>query len=181
MGPKRNRLLIVPLGVVAGHVLGYLVAHPEPLARAEVLGSAHDYLGPAWILSWSAAAAAIGAVAWDAVRNRAVPLPSPAVLFRLQASLFLALEVMERAPLPNPVAAALEEPAVWIGFALQLLLAVVAHRLLSSAAETVRAWFARRRPAPRSPQLHAAGAGPSERTSPTARHPGRAPPLLLAS
>lgn len=133
-----NRLLIVPLGVVAGHSIGYHVAHSDPLERAASLGSSHAYLGPVAVLSIVAATAAIAWVATDAVRRRD-RIPTAFALVRWQTAAFFAVEVVERFDHQNPVAATAGERAVWVGLAVQVFLAHLATWLLRATKHLVEA------------------------------------------
>ena len=138
MGSSQNRLLIVPVGVIAGHSIGYQVAHPGAIERAASLGSSHGYLGPAAVVSIIAAAIGVAWAALDAVRQRD-RVPTAFVLARWQAAAFLAVEVVERFDQHNPIAAAAGERAVWVGLAVQALLAFVATRLLHTTRRLVEA------------------------------------------
>ena len=138
MGPSQHRLLIVPVGVIAGHSIGYHLAHPDAIERASSLGSSHGYLGPAAVVSIVAATIGVAWVALDAVRQRD-RVPSAFVLARWQAAAFLTVEVVERLDHHNPIAATAGERAVWVGLAVQALLAVVATRALHATRRLVEA------------------------------------------
>lgn len=139
MASSQNRLLVVPIGVIAGHGIGYRVAHPGTLDRAASLGSSHDYLGPAALVSVVAAVIGVAWVAFDALRSRD-RIPTTFVLARWQAAAFLILEVGERIGThDSPVAAAASERAVWVGLAVQVLLAYGATRILRTTKVVVEA------------------------------------------
>ena len=132
MGPARNRLLLVPFGVVVGHVLGYQIAHPDSISRAASLGSVHGHMGAAWVVAAVGVVLAVAALAVEASRGtwRA---PAVMTMFRWQATLFLVLEIVERLGDPNPAAAVVSERAVWVGLALQGLIALLSVRFLGVA------------------------------------------------
>ena len=123
MAPCRWALVtLAALGVVVSHAAAYLVA---PSHHSHGAVDMHGYLqlgAPVVVL------AAVAGMGWliaarSGIRRR---LPSTAAVASAQAIAFLAQEVVEHAVGPG-IHSALTSPAVWLGLALQ---AVVAGALL---------------------------------------------------
>ena len=129
---QRYGLLVVPLGVLAGHAIGYWLAHPVELERATALGDAHGYFGAATSASLVLAALAMGLAGLEGWRGHRSG-HGAARLLRTQALVFVAVELMERADAANPLVALAQERAVWIGLAVQGLVALGAAFLLRSS------------------------------------------------
>lgn len=121
---------LVAAGVVLLHQVAYLLAHPDPVARAAA-AEGHAYLAPlaevvvpvglavvVWLLALRTARL------WGGVAVAVAPLTG------LVAAGYLTLEVGERVVRGAGATAALTEPAVWLGLALAPLLALLTHRLL---------------------------------------------------
>jgi hypothetical protein len=141
-------LLTAPLlltGLVTAHSLGYRWAISDPQARAHVLeDSGHSYFAylPAVLaVALTLAAAALAALVWSAARRRHAPSSTPWPVALLPPIAFLAQELLERALHTGHVhPSALLEPAVLIGLALQLPIALIVlglARLLAEGAEAV--------------------------------------------
>lgn len=124
---------MVPLGVLAGHVLGYWLAHPVTLDRATALGDAHGYFGAATVAGLALAALAVGFAGVEGWRGHRSGHDA-ARLLRVQAMVFVAVELVERADSANPLAAVAQERGAWIGLAVQGLVALGAAYLLRASA-----------------------------------------------
>jgi hypothetical protein len=136
-------LLTTPLliaGVLAGHSLGYRWAVSDPQARAHLLSeSGHtyfSYLPLVLAVGLTMAVAALAVRVRSAARGLRVESSPPWLLALLPPIAFLAQEVLERLLATGHVhAGALLEPAVVIGLALQLPIAVIALGLAWLLAE----------------------------------------------
>ncbi|HUH08522.1 MAG TPA: hypothetical protein VML96_12055 [Egibacteraceae bacterium] len=114
----RLTILVVPAGVVLGHLAAYGLAHPHAAARDEALA------GHGHFTQLALAAVVLGLVGagWAAVRDRR-GRPVDLNWRRLAAWQligFAGLEVGERVIGGLGAAAAAGEPALWIGLAAQL-------------------------------------------------------------
>ena len=122
--------LAAPLGVVAGHTLGYQAADPH----AHVVS--HSYLGAVAAI---AAPLAVAALAWAALSETRLG-PRPAVptgsLVAAQWALFVGQEMAEHALAGHGPAEALRSPAVWLGLVAQALVALAVALLLRAAGVT---------------------------------------------
>lgn len=121
--------LLVPVGVVASHLLGYLVAHPDPRDRAVALGASHGHLPVLGLLSAAAAVAALGMGGAAGRRGERLVVRIPA-LAAAQAAVFVAMEVAEHVAHGDAVSSAVTAPSLWWGLAVQLVVAAVSVALL---------------------------------------------------
>jgi hypothetical protein len=136
-------LLTTPLlvaGILAGHSLGYRWAVSDPQARAHVLeesGHAYfSYLPLVLAIGLTMAAAALAGRVRSAARGRRTDTSPPWLVALLPPVAFLAQEVIERLLHTGHLhAGAVFEPAVLIGLALQLPIAVIALGLAWLLAE----------------------------------------------
>ena len=137
----------MPLGTVAGHVVGYVLA-----GQHAGLDGNHSHLRP---IAWVTAITALAGLGWvGAARSgRSVRLPV-AGLAAAQASLFVILEAAEHVAGGHGLGHLLAEPGLRWGFAAQLATAavlVLATSLARATGDRVRALLGgrpRRRSAP---------------------------------
>ena len=130
---RRYGFLAVPFGVFVGHVVGYRLAHPGGTDRQAALGSTHGYLGAS---TWIGLALAVVALAWsvlEGVRGHRVGFRA-STLLRAQALAFVALELLERIGSSDPISGALHERGVWVGLAVQVVLALAMAALFQVGA-----------------------------------------------
>lgn len=168
-------------GATLGHVVGYLLAHPDAAARhARLAATGHGSFG---LLAAAAAAAGVGALAVLALR-RDGRMGSGSLVLRLvplQTAILCAGEVVERGMDPG---AAFRDPAVLLALAVQAVVAGAAALLVRAAHLAVDAVRARRRLPLRAPgrlprpALVPLPAVAAPRSSSGRR---RAPPLPLAA
>jgi hypothetical protein len=130
------------VGLVAGHVVAYAVAYPSGAVRhAHLLLTGHGWMGPA-LLSLAATIPAVIAAA--AVRTaRAGPVATGPTAIRLaavQVPAFLLVEMAER----HDLGAALADPAVLAGLALQVVIAGALALLLAGFTRAVALVVSRR-------------------------------------
>lgn len=171
---QRYGLLVVPFGVVAGHLVGYRLAHPDGIERRAVLGPTHDYLS---VSTWATVGLAVAALGWAAVegaRGHQAGFTAGTFL-RAQSLAFVALEVLERVGSADPIGDTLREPAVMIGLALQVLLAVGAAALLRVSATLGARLVAASRPTDGEADPRAA-VGVQVRSAASTTAVGRGPP-----
>lgn len=136
--PHRAALLavaLVPLGTVAGHVAGYVLA-----GQHAGLDGGHSHLRP---LAWVTAVTALAGLGWaGAARSgRSVRLPV-AGLAAAQASLFVILESAEHLAGGHGLGRLLAEPGLRWGVAAQFATAallVLATSLARASGDRVRA------------------------------------------
>lgn len=144
VGRRVVAALLVPLGVVTTHAVAYALAHPHGADRAHALGTVHGHLAPLATVGLVSVAVALV----SAVRAGAVGTPlglTPGRLAAVQVVAFAVMEVAERLAGGQGWHAVLHEPAVTLGLAVQVLVAVAAW-LLVRAGERAGALLARRRP-----------------------------------
>lgn len=168
---------VAAAGTVLGHWLAYLIAVPGSTARARVLSeSGHGYWLSAVQLAMALAAAGLALLAIRRLRAR-VPQPSSTLAFHrlvvYQASMFVAVEIVERLIVGDPVGQLFAHGVLFFGLLVQLVVAALGARFLR--------WFERtldrisevfRRRAPRLPRL---------RIRPPATHPIRFVPVLAGA
>lgn len=139
-------IALVPLGTVAGHAAGYLLA-----GRHASFAGDHVHLRPT---SWLAVLGAVAALGWATVdragtgRNR----PRLVALAGAQAGLFVGLEAVEHLTAGRGVGRLLSEPSVRWGLAAQVATAaalVLATVVARASGERVRALLSSRPPAGR--------------------------------
>jgi hypothetical protein len=172
-------------GVVAGHLGGYLLAIPGGERRARYLeATGHGSFG-----TLVAAAAVAGAIALlcaalsgRAARSRVGLVPTTLALAAVQMPGFLVLEAAERGFSP---AAALSDPAVVLGLAVQALVAVGSALLLRGvqvvAGKLSLGRSERPAPAPADPSLRPPRVVASRRSCILLDAPLRAPPGAAAA
>lgn len=121
--PSWSTWLVAAGAVVLLHQVAYLVAHPDPLARA-VAAEGHAYLEP---LSRMGLALGVAVGVWlmacrvtNVLGHR---IPAARDLAGAMGVLFLAQETLERLARGGTFGDVVAEPAVWIGLALVPLLA----------------------------------------------------------
>jgi hypothetical protein len=130
-------------GCLAAHVFGYLIAVPDPHARAALLErTGHQYLGHLPLLAGAGLSLALAAAAAHATRGRLGARPSPWLFALLPPLAFVLQEHLERllASGALPLGTTLQ-PAFLIGLALQLPFALLAYAIVAvvlRAAEAVR-------------------------------------------
>lgn len=153
--PHRAALLtisLVPLGTIAGHVAGYVLA-----GQHAGLDGGHGFLRP---LAWVTAVTALGGLGWVATARsgRVVRLPV-AGMATAQASLFLILEAAEHVAGGHGLERLATEPGLRWGVAAQVATAaalVLAISLARASGDRVRALLSGR-PSRRSAALAPAG------------------------
>lgn len=170
------------VGVVAGHIVAYLLAYPSAGPRhAHLVVTGHSWTGVATASLLAVIPVVLLAVAGLAVRARD-PWSGSSLAFRLvaiQVPAFALIEVMERQWSVGGTAA---DPAVFIGLVLQPLIAVLAAWILDLLRRAVRAVVAhllrsRRVARPSFPRPVLGQIRPRHRLLIAARR--RAPPLPL--
>lgn len=185
----RSRALLVASaawgGVIVGHLGGYLAAFPTgPERAAHLHASGHGSFG---MLAAAAAVAGLVALLCTGLRSRSSGR-SPRVwtaalaLAAVQVPGFLVLEVAER---HFSLGAALADPAVVLGLAVQVIVACGVALLLHGVG-TVSVHLGRRPARPRSGESAPAAPRPVERLDAPllaflAGAPRRAPPLAPAA
>jgi uncharacterized PurR-regulated membrane protein YhhQ (DUF165 family) len=125
-------------GVVLGHLLGYALTYPSSGARhAHLALTGHGFFGIA--LSYGAVALPVALVltAMRALSERSGFHLRRTVVWLATAQL-LAFALMELAERHFSAASALSDPAVLVGLALQLIVAVLSAVLLGAFFRTVR-------------------------------------------
>ena len=180
------------VGLLAGHVLTYLVVRPDARARSALLAhTGHGYLSTAAEVAVLLAIMGCASLLTRAARSGASGEPStpglPQLAIRLallQCGAFVAMEVSERLASGTPVVVASTLVILAVGLALQTAIAVVGAavlRWLTRAAE----WIVER--LRRAPLPRPAAAWPIPRdalvrfaASLRGRRRVRAPPALLS-
>jgi hypothetical protein len=179
-------LLIGPLafaGAVAGHALGYTVAHPDAHERAAVLlSTGHGSFAGLVTAAALAGAVVLLALTVRGLRRRPVGFGWLAGrLVPLQLAIFTFLELAERGFDP---ARAAEDPAVLLGLVVQVVVGLGATLLARGVESVARSIQSRSLSTPRAPaRFPRPGAAPSHRPL---RGWGwddrrRSPPLPLAA
>jgi hypothetical protein len=131
-------------GVAGSHWAGYLLAAPNPDARAHLLASTgHSYWPVAASAAWFALAAGAASFLYRAAtrsgyeaRGRLFVVTALS-LMALQATGFVLLEATERVASGMGIAHLLQEPAVLIGLALEAVVALVGAGLVWLLARAV--------------------------------------------
>jgi hypothetical protein len=146
-------LLLGPLafaGAVTGHVLGYLVSHPEAHERsAALLSAGHGSFGRLVTGAAAAGAAALVVLAVRAGRREAIRFRWLAArLVPLQIAIFALLELAERGFDPQRT---FGDPAVFVGLAAQILVALGAALLARGVEDVVRSFRSLALPRQRAP------------------------------
>lgn len=123
-------LLLVPLGVVAGHQVVYAALHSHAWGMAH--GHAHGHLA---LLTTLAFPLAVTGAAWLARRaNRDLILPALATLAGVQGLAFVGMEAAERLTGGGDLAALARSPLLWAGVAAQIATALAFGLTLRGAA-----------------------------------------------
>ncbi len=129
----RAPLTSIPLavgGIVAGHALAYALAYPVRAVReAHLAQTGHEGFSMLLLAGLLVAGAAILWIGLRSIGNSTVS-PSASMLLRLQVPAFVLLELGERG---FDVAVFGHDPAVWIGVALQVVLAFVVAAIARGA------------------------------------------------
>jgi hypothetical protein len=180
---ERKRLaysLLVLAGVWVAHELGYLVAHPDPLLRAAALGG-HAYLELARALLVPAAGIALGWLAVQESRDADLGVElRPLRLAGWQMLVFLLIEVVERLP-GGHLHTVLHEPAMYVGLALMVPIAVLLVWLVGATARVLAALLVSSPPPPPLARQRSWSPVPSSKPVVTARLSSlssRGPPSL---
>ncbi len=144
--------LVAAGAVLLLHQLAYLIAHPDPLARA-VAADGHAYLEPVARMGLVVAVAvAVWMMTCRAMRVLGSRIPSTWELAGAIGVLFLTQETLERLAQGGTLGDVIAEPAVWVGLALIPLLARGTHGVLAAGA---RLRLPSRRPLIPPPPAHA--------------------------
>jgi hypothetical protein len=139
--------------VVLGHLLAYLLAHPEEAERSARLASSGHGSFPLLLISALAGIPAIlSLLAVRVIRGDRSPglLPIAVSLAAIQVPTFLAMEFFERGMSFERM---LLEPAVVLGLAVQVLVAFMSSVLVRTFVRAVGALTARRSRLPREPRI----------------------------
>lgn len=141
--PRRiARVLVVIAAVWLVHVLAYLAAHPDPVARGIALGG-HGYLDAATALAMPAAAAGLLILAIRKANELDARVHGRSLSVAV-ALTFLAVEIVER--IPTGVAGVIDEPAVAVGLFLSLPMGLLISRLVRGVAQLLSAWVGNEAP-----------------------------------
>lgn len=116
-------LLLVPAGVVLGHVAAYQLVYHDHEARHGALAGHGYFRSFAMAAAVCGLAALVRAVVGE--RRRRARRASVRALAAMQLAAFTALEVGERLLAGRAASNALSEPAVWVGLLAQLCAAVL--------------------------------------------------------
>lgn len=128
--PSWTTWLVAAGSVVLLHQVAYVVAHPDPIARA-VAAEGHAYLESAARLAlFLAAAVAVWLMTCRATRVLGRPAPSTPHLVGATGALFLTQETLERLVRGGSLGDVAAERAVWVGLLLVPLLALVTRGVL---------------------------------------------------
>ena len=112
------------------HQLAYLVAHPDPLARA-VAAEGHTYLESLTRVGLLVGTAvAVWVMTCRATNALGYRIPPTRELAGAIGLVFLAQETLERLAQGGTLGEVVAEPAVWVGLALIPLLAVATRSVL---------------------------------------------------
>jgi hypothetical protein len=143
----------VPLGVLLGHGVGYLVAHPDAADRTGALAG-HAYHAGILDAAIPLAAAAVVLSLLAGRRGGARSRTGAASLAAWQIAVFVGLELAEHVAAGSGLAGALAEPGLWWGAVAQVPVALAAVGLLRLSHQAGRRLAAgrsipaRRRPPP---------------------------------
>lgn len=168
---------VAAAGTVLGHWVAYLIAIPASATRARVLAeSGHGYWLWAVQVAMALAAAGLALLAIRRLRARA-PQPSSTFGFHrlvlYQASMFVAVEIVERLIVGEPVSQLFAHDVLFLGLLVQVVVAAVGARFLRWFERTIeRIAEVFRLRAPRHPRL---------RIRPLATHPIRLVPVLAGA
>ena len=175
---QRAALLLVPAGVLAAHLLGWLTVGGENHdGHHAVVG--HGHLAALAALAVPLALAGLAVAARDGYHGRRTPVRLAAIAAG-QVACFVVLEAAEAAVAGTGATPALGQPALWAGLALQVAVAWALRALLRTSAAagySMRRW--------RPPVARLRLAGPRPVAWPGATRPAgspasrRGPPRLL--
>lgn len=118
--PRVWTLLLIPGGMAAGHVVGYVLA--AALGASPTVGSHHGYVGDLFFVAVPLTAAVLVRVFLSGLRDELPPVRF-GLLALAQMVLFLSVELLEHSSAGIGAWATLTEPAVLCGLAGQLLVA----------------------------------------------------------
>jgi hypothetical protein len=169
-------LFLVPGGFVAGHELGYQAA--TAIGASPAAAGAHGYLGALVLVGAPFAFAAVARSLLAGYRDELRPVRW-STLAGAQATLFLAVEMVEHLHAGLSPAQTLAEPAVVLGLVAQLAVAAVLTLVAGSSHEAAAAFAARRRrvPTPPKPRLWLVAPGvPTPAVVPVSSLSRRGPP-----
>jgi len=150
---------LAALAVVLGHQLVYRLSFPSATERATLLArTGHAYLPTTAHLVLLAALAAIGGLFLRSMSRRDVAVPGRSTTFlrlaAIQVPIFVLMEFAERIAAGAPIAGVATHGLLFLGVAVQLLLAFAAaalvsllHRAGTIAADLAEAASPRLRPA----------------------------------
>lgn len=177
-------------GVVAAHVLAYILAFSDPRQRAHVLSSTgHGYWSVAvWAAVLAAAVVVAATVARGAVRGTSRSggaggriVPGVGTLAGAQVAMFAGVEVIERLAAGAPLSELVHGHEFLIGLGLQLVLAVVLVVALGAVerfSARVAGAFTRTRRVPRGRVAYPTQASADARPVLVDRPRSRAPPSV---
>lgn len=134
---RLNTWLLAWAGALLGHVVGYTAARPSRALEQLSYGS-HAYMGPLAAVLVPVGLAAVLVAAVRAVRRNGGGVPTARELVTAQIAVYLVQEVVERIPGSGSPLAAFGSRAVWFGLAAQVLVALLAVRLVRFTASVVR-------------------------------------------
>ncbi|HET6771595.1 MAG TPA: hypothetical protein VFH75_08145 [Actinomycetota bacterium] len=140
-------------GVVLGHLLAYVLAHPAEAERsARLASSGHDSFPLLLISALAGIPAVLSLLAVRVIRgDRSPALLSIAIcLAAIQVPTFLAMEFFERGMSLEQM---LLEPAVVMGLAIQVLVALISSLLVRTFVRAVGALITRGSRLPREPRM----------------------------
>jgi hypothetical protein len=148
-----RNLLLGPLafaGAIAGHSLGYLVSHPGAHERsAALIGTGHGSFGRLTAVAVATGVGGLVALTVRACRRQTVEFRWLASrLAALQLAIFAVLELAERDFDPGRT---VDDPAVLLGLAAQVLVALGAAVLARGVQDVVRSIRSEAPPTPRAP------------------------------
>ena len=128
MAGRRHLLagVLVPVGIVFSHTLGFRASGSDTHARAHALGLLHDDFAR---LAGLGTATALVLLLLRRVRPRAVAIPLLAVAAG-QGAVYVALELSERMGHGETLQQALAEPGIRWGMVVQLALAITGWLLV---------------------------------------------------
>jgi hypothetical protein len=132
---------VAAAGTVLGHWLAYLIAVPASTARARVLTeSGHGYWLSAVQVAMALAAVGLALLAIRRLRARA-PQPSSMFAFHrlvlYQASMFVAVEIVERLIVREPLSQLFAHDVLFLGLLVQVVVAALGARFLRWFEHTV--------------------------------------------
>lgn len=128
-------LLLLPVGLAAGHLLGYAAAQAQ--GHAPSLTDGHDYVGILLLLAVPLSLLAMARVAVSGVRQERSPVGFTALALQ-QVAAYVAIEVLEHAAAGiSPLTSLREATLVW-GIVAQLVVAAVVAFLVRAVRTAAR-------------------------------------------